>query len=285
MPEMRVLIPLDGSPLSEVALGTLDTLSSVASLKVRLVSVVESVEGLTEVTHHEMQLRESNLLHAYLKEQTAEITGKPGVISVEEHVVAGDPVDMVVDQASEFRPDLMVLATHGRSGLSRWRMGSVADTLVRSGITNTLVVGPHARMRPPVRSILAPMDGSGASEKALLKAVEFAKALGSELHLVRVVEMPVGVAEQYQSSLDDLHGYWNDYLESFREKIPAGVEVRTAVRFGSPAERLLDYVAGHEIDLVIMSSRGRGGIARTALGSVAGRMIGGPAPVLIIKAV
>lgn len=283
MAEIRVLVPLDGSPLSESALSAVEALTAVASLKVRLVSVLESVQGLTAIAEDEMKVRESNLLHAYLNEVTAKVAALPGVVAAESHVVAGDPVEMIADQAAEFQPDLLVISTHGRSGLSRWRIGSVADAVVRSGISDCLVVGPHARLRLPVRSILVPLDGSARSERALIKGEMLAKAFGSALHLVRVIDLPVSVAERNQDAFDSLSGYGNEYLERVQKTIDKDISVCTAVRFGSPAERLLDYVAGREIDLVVMTSKGRGGVARSVLGSVAGRVIGGLAAVLTLK--
>jgi nucleotide-binding universal stress UspA family protein len=283
MPEMRVLVPLDGSRLSEIALKAVETLAGMSNLKVRVISVVESVDGLTEVAQDEMRVRESNLLRAYLQDVAARLSENPSVLAADFHVLSGDPAEMIADQVSEFNPQLLVISTHGRSGLSRWRLGSVADAVVRSGVAHCLVVGPHARMHEAVKAVMVPLDGSESSERAIPKAVEFSKAQHATLHLVRVVDLPVSVSEQYQSSFDDLEGYCNQYLTGLREKISEDVNVCTAVRFGSPADRLMDYAASTGIDLIVMTSKGRGGIARTALGSVAGRIIGGPAPVLIVK--
>jgi nucleotide-binding universal stress UspA family protein len=284
MPETKVLIPLDGSPLAETALRALEALATLGPLHVRLVSVVEAIEGMTQVAKSEHLQREEHMLNAYLDGVVARLKDRPEIASVEGRVFAGVAVDIILDQAGDFAPDLLVISTHGRSGLSRWRLGSVADAVIRSNTANTLVVGPNARLRAPVRSILVGLDGSQLAEAALPVATSLAAGFGATLHLVRVISLPVSTSEEYQDYLDELTQYAREYLDETKKRTAFSGELVTAARVGSPSERLIDYIAAHDIHLAVMTSHGRGGIARTALGSVAGRLVGGPAPVLIVRA-
>jgi nucleotide-binding universal stress UspA family protein len=96
--------------------------------------------------------------------------------------------------------------------------------------------------------------------------------------------MSVSTGEEYQLYLDDLTEWAQTYLEKLKAKLSFAGEVVTASRMGSPADRLIDYAAAHDINLAVVASHGRGGVLRTALGSVAGRLVGGPVPVLVVKA-
>jgi nucleotide-binding universal stress UspA family protein len=134
-----------------------------------------------------------------------------------------------------------------------------------------------------VRSLLVGLDGSALSESALPLATSLATGFGATLHLVRVVPLPFTASEQYQDYLDELTSYSQSYLEEVRARLDFSGEVVLAARVGAPADRLIDYAAAHDINLVVITSHGRGGIARAALGSVAGRLVGGPVPVLIVR--
>jgi nucleotide-binding universal stress UspA family protein len=281
--ETKLLIPLDGSPLAETALGALEALAQLAPLRVRLVSVVEAIEGMTQVANDEHLKREEHMLETYLDGVQARLEARPQIGSVESHVLAGNPLDIILDQARDFSAELLVISSHGRSGLSRWRLGSVADGLIRSKTANTLVVGPHARLHAPVRSVLVGLDGSELAEAALSEAASLAGRLSAALHLVRVVSFPLSTSEEYQVYMEDLVKHAQTYLDRVKARLAFPGEITTAARVGAPADRLLDYAAVHNIDLAVVASHGRGGLMRTALGSVAGRLVGGPVPVLVVR--
>jgi nucleotide-binding universal stress UspA family protein len=179
MPDTKILIPLDGSPLAETEVNTLEALAPLGPLHVRLVSVVEAIEGMTQVAGDEHLKREEHMLQAYIEGMTARLKAVPQITRIEGEVLAGLPLESILDQAKAFAPDLLVVSTHGRSGLSRWRLGSVADGIVRSNTANTLVVGPNARLRAPVRSVIVGLDGSALAEAALPVATSLATRMGA----------------------------------------------------------------------------------------------------------
>jgi nucleotide-binding universal stress UspA family protein len=97
--------------------------------------------------------------------------------------------------------------------------------------------------------------------------------------------MTVTVSEDYYANeFEMLREFTKDYLDDIRQKIDFKGELVTESRIGSPANCLIDYAAANDIDLVVMTSHGRGGVGRSLLGSVTGRMAGGPLPVWIVKA-
>ncbi len=287
---MRVLIPLDGSSAAEQAIYMVRLLSPVEGIEARLIFVLDPFEGLDWGLSYEQwtesKERRRDKAVAYLQEQASKLAaaGVPATVSVSE----GHPAHEI--QAAAAAVDLIVMSTHGLSGIKRWARGSVADKVIRSGVADTLVVGPHTQeeRRNKIATIMVPLDGSGLAEQALPIATRLAAALGARLHLVESVPFPVTAegnlgymfsAELYQGILDGVKAY----LEKVRTTI-TGLHVETAMLEGQPATLLGNYVKEQAVDLVVMTSHGRGGLVRSALGSVTDRLIGEHAPVLVVQA-
>ena len=297
MSEFKVLVPLDGSRLAENSLVYLDALRSLGESRVLLVSVVDEAEDFRSLTHEQALERESNLLGTYLREVASDLERYLG-IEVETKVLTGTPAESLLAEAYTLEPDLLVISTHGRTGITRWRLGSVADKLVRGAPCNTLVVGPkaaersawlEARILEPFRSILVPLDGSELAEQALTVAKSFADCFGSTLHLVRVVGIPAagdGFGGEYSYTpqlIESLVEGAKTYLGGVAATL-GDYRVETETPLGYAALQLEEYIAAKDIDLVIMTSHGRGGFVRATLGSVTDRMLGGKAPVLVVRA-
>lgn len=279
---IRVVVPLDGSELAETALNYLPVLRSLGPLYVRLVSVAEDGETYGVPNPREWQERQVRLQREYLldrqeKLQTAEM-------KVEIGARRGNPAETIVIDARRFHADFILLSTHGRTGLKRFRIGSVADKIIRTTRTNVLAVGPEAVLWPhksDVRSIMVPLDGSELAESALPMATRLAGELQAQLHLVRVITFMPAI-ELPAVDLANMTKVAEEYLAARaaeRWQIAPKCEVIT----GTPSEALQFYSGQQNIDLVVMTSHGQGGILRAALGSVTDRMIGGTAPVLIVR--
>src|SRR5438046_3179128 len=128
------------------------------------------------------------------------------------------------------------------------------------------------------KQIMVPLDGSALAERALPFAERLARASGATLHLVRVVDVlahpdwapaPVYVPQGvYEAALQEA----TTYLAAQRERLTAaGLAVQTATPAAAVGTALLDYEREAPIDLVVLCSHGRSGLARLALGSVAER--------------
>ena len=293
--QVRILIPLDGSKLAEHALAYVPVLMPLGISQVDLVSVVENADRVRRGDEDEE--RERNLLTAYQRGLAGDIRQQTG-LQVESKVLSGSPAVAILQEANSVRPAYLVISTHGASGVSRWRLGSVADKVIRGAACPTLVVGPRAfgredsleaRLMPAFKSILVPLDGSAQAEQALPAAARFVDAFGAEAHLVSVVSIGdlstdsawAGVSPKLD---EDLGQEARDYLEHVSATVAWQGAVHIAVRFGSAADGLEEFINENGIDLVIMSSHGRGGLLRTALGSTTDRLLGSAAaPLLIIR--
>lgn len=286
---MKVMIALDGSRLAETSLAYLPALEAVGIESVVLVAVVEEFDEGAEIRgSEEFFERQSVLYSAYLADAAKKLTQAVGY-EVRTELWAGVPDQEIQKVATAREIDLLMLTTHGRSGISRWTIGSVADKIIRRADRPTFVVGPQAVARgasAAIKRILAPVDGSGLGERGLVYAGNWAKALSAELHVVRVVNLPVMTPE------DSLVAYNADVMQSLRDaaehylrQLPATTGVKpasTAVLTGSTASELIGYCEEQGIDLVVMSSHGRRGMMRAVLGSTTDRMLHAPAPVLIV---
>jgi len=295
MTEPLIVVPLDGSELSEGALPYAVALAKATGARLLLVTTWAGADGellaaLPDVTK-DLSQRATQYYQEYLA-GVAERTKAKG-IEVETSVCIGHAADEVLRVLAERDPRLLVMATHGRSGLSRWLYGSVAGELVREAPVPTLAVGPRVLEAQAgdasIHRILVPLDGSPLSEAALPPAIELAQKLGASMTLAQVIQIAAqafafGVPEAYipeidQKMVEAAEAYLKRVVDGLRTKVP----VDTVVLRGAPADALLSLVDAQQIDLVVMASRSRAGLARAFLGSVADRMLQGAAPVLLIR--
>jgi nucleotide-binding universal stress UspA family protein len=197
---------------------------------------------------------------------------------VELLVARGDPVDRIVEASGD--ADLIVMATREPGILTRLRTENTADRVARRASTPALIVRGErqARMDPPVR-IVVPLDGSPQAEEALPVAVKLGDALSLPLHLIRVVNQAtilVGSEVWFREASD----YLTSVIRSLAGRTPS---TTSDIRFGPVAASLRDAIEPN--DFVVMVTRGRGGLRRWLLGSVAARLVEwSDAPVVLVRA-
>jgi nucleotide-binding universal stress UspA family protein len=154
------------------------------------------------------------------------------------------------------------------------------------------VTNPHAVTRPGggkmFHSILVAFDGSRPAEAALDQAIDLARSQGARLTLIGVAVSPAWVIAGYAPplpSVQELEAEVQRLLDRAAARVPDDVPVATVVRYGSPAQAILDRVEKGGHDLVVMGSRGHGGIQSLLLGSVSGDVLRrSPVPVLVVHA-
>lgn len=262
-----ILVPLDGSMLAERALEPAIELAQQRMGNLKLVQVVPpDVETGPSLE--------------YLQ-QRAERVSSAGV-EVECQVRTGFPVATLLEMSA--RVDLIVLSSHGRSGFDRFFLGSVTEKVVRRSACPTLVVrANHTRLSETDR-ILVPLDGSRLSLEALPEAVRLAKATSATLVLCRVEEAAGVFLSLIPEELDEQR--LQSYLKEIAADLDPAVNVETLHAFGPAARTLVDLISRQRIDLVVMTTHGRGGLDRLVCGSVAeGVMRVSHTPVLLVRAV
>jgi nucleotide-binding universal stress UspA family protein len=295
MSEPVIVVALDTSELSEGAVPYAVSLAKATGSRLSFVTVWEGAEraligSLPDVAQDLFQKGEQHY-EQYLQ-GVAKRVREQGV-DTEAEVRIGEPDEEILRLVQEKDARMLALASHGRSGISRWWYGSVAAKLARDATVPTLMLGPKALETGPgagsIRRVLVPLDGSDLAELALPVAGELASALGAELHLAQALRwasqaVVYGVPEVNIVQIDqELMKASEEYLARTAQEMPKGVQLHSHAVRGMTADALIDLVAELDIDLVVMVSHTRSGLARAALGSVADRMLQSIAPVLLVR--
>jgi nucleotide-binding universal stress UspA family protein len=189
---------------------------------------------------------------------------------------SGVPWVEIVGQLEREAFDLCVIGTHGRTGLARILLGSVAEKVVRHAPCSVLVVRPDDELKP-FTHVMVPTDFSEHAEHALDLASKWVAPQGS-ITLLHVIEVPIAYSgeatiEDFARDLDTRATTALDKaVTRLRSKTPVPVTARS--RIGYPgAQTLAALDADRTIDLVVMGSHGRTGIKRALMGSVAEKVV------------
>lgn len=273
-----ILVPLDGSEIAEAALGYAALLPSERVSLLR-VEPDERQGGVREEAAWQAEAEAASV--AYL-DQRAEELRRQGR-EVVPLVVRGDPAEQIVAHAGD--AGLIVMTTQGCGAGKRALFGSVADRVVRHAAAPTLVVRTKGRPAGPPRvaRVVVPIDGSELSLNALPIAARLAALLGVPVRLVRVVDSDPAHAGRQAGPPAATHREAAADLDAHaRTLLSRNIAASTEVLEGNPASELLDAIV--PTDLVVMSTRGRGGIGRWPLGSVADKLVHeASAPVLLVR--
>ena len=290
-----ILLPLDGSQFSEAALPVALGLSRKTGATIRLVSVIEFFP--TSAPYGWEDAARDQAL-GYLTEMAGRIGERAGGEITMTASVGHAPS---VIQAAAEKSDLVVMASHGRGGLSRAWLGSVADHVVRHAKNPVLLVRPEDAPETDfaqdwaVSKMLLPLDGSGESEAILEHALELGSLFDASYHLVRVVPTPRLFSSSYPPHLIQANRERalkeekeaTDYLKEHAERMGAeGLTVAHEVLSGGqPAHDILGEARRTGCDLIAISAHGRGSLARAVLGSTSDKVVrGSHLPVLLYRA-
>jgi nucleotide-binding universal stress UspA family protein len=282
-----ILVPLDGSPLAEHALPYAERLARATSARLILCRALSATK-----LQPEQIVAAVGDARAYVQGVADQLAGRGSI--VETTIPWGEPGDEILEQVRSARADLVVMATHGRSGLGRWLYGSVADEVLRRASVPIFLVPPgsdepwsdHHAPR-----ILVPLDGSQLGEAALEPARAWATQLGSEIVLVRVIPFPpyssFGDSSGYVVALDpesDLAAA-QAYLSEVAERLRSTVkQVRVRAELGEPSVAIARIAADEKANLIVMATHGRSGLARLVLGSIAtGTLRRAHVPLLLVR--
>ena len=288
-----ILVPLDGSELAEGALPYASALAAKLHTHLVLVTVWEGADTDLASTFPSLSLEVTESAERYFTDYLNGVKAKlPDADRVRAIVRPGDAADEILKAAEETEARAIAIATHGRSGVSRWLYGSTAGRLLRRSHVPILAVGPKLleKKRPSadIRKIMVPLDGSKLAEQAVPIAGSLAKATGATVTLVRGVRWavqayPYTLPDAYVPQVDEeLEKGAKEYLRE-QEQLIKEAKVEAFVVRGAIADGLLDFVDQQQIDLVVMTTHARSGLARAALGSTADRLLQGGAPVLLIR--
>ena len=284
----KILVPLDGSKISESVLPHARAFATALNIPVHLLQVMAPETRIPSVAAQ--QDRSNNILTAerehngdYLKEMSTSFFDPAAVSCL---VRIGKPAEVIIKVAATNLDTLIAMATHGRSGVRRWLLGSVAEKVLHGADNDLLLIRaiePIERKGAAahLERLVVPLDGSKLAEQAVPCAVELAKKMNLELILLRVYLMP-GVAYPTGSYAPD----WklldretreraSEYLqETIRQLRNEGFDrVSSMVLEGSAAEKIIGVGRENSGSLIAMSTHGASGVGRWVLGSITERVI------------
>lgn len=287
-----IVVPLDGSAFSQQALPAAVGLARRAGAAMHLVYVQDPIAAPVDVPGG--PVLDQQLVALSETDMERDLRGLAGRVSsrgglrVSTAIRHGRASEAIAAYAREVGADLIVLTTHGRSGLSRLWLGSVADELVRIADVPVLAVRP-ARRRTGLgreqrfRHALVPLDGSELAELALDPVAVAARLAKGRVTLLRVVRphralaRPAPVSRLDRADLARQREKAEHYLRGVAERLQQeGVRVATlVVAGGDPARAILRSAATHGADLIAMATHARGGLGRFVLGSVCDKVLRG----------
>ena len=278
----KILVPLDGSEQAEAALAPAQSFAEALSADVVLLRVVVPLAiNLDPDLHQRVIDNGTKAAKIYLKS----IRSHSPLSSVpfKSKFVVGKAAESIIDYAQENEIDLIVMSSHGRSGISRWVYGSVADKVLYHATCATAVIHPQVETIPFThKQILVPLDGSPLAECALKPALKLAQAVSAELILLRVTFMPLippGPVPGWPGTevvMNEDEQEAKAYLQRVRGSLPdVPIQLHVYISTSSVAESIIDMADELQVDLIVMSSHGRSGIGRWVFGSEAEKTLRG----------
>jgi len=296
----KILLPLDGSTLSESALPYARLLATALQVPVELLQAMDP--DLLAVLGHPRYVEREPSLEAIVKERqlrylTTVERRFPAPVRVSGVVEVGSAEELILAKARTAPNTLIVMATHGHSGLKRWLLGSIAEKVLRGATTPLLLIRATAEGSKSeavaLQTLIVPLDGSPLAERALPYAVMLARTLELVVVLVRAFSLPMSgylaeeQAEKGHARGDRMGKEAQEYLDEKTEQLRAqGVKkIATAAVAGPAADTILNVARENPNSLVVMCTHGRSGVRRWVLGSVTERIAHhSHEPLLIIQA-
>ena len=308
----RILVPLDGSPLAEGILPEVAKLARLHGAEVMLlrVALAHTFPGgdATESQVHAVEEAEGHLVEV---ERRLAAQG----IAVRRAVRYGHAPEEILDHARASRVDLIAMSTHGRTGIPRLVLGSVAEAVLRAspvpvlllrakasalsragaaagGVTAAVRAQPRELYAPTFRYLLCPVDFSSHSDRAMEYAGELAQRFRADLTVLHVVYDPLDITCSHipHPPLEQLR---EEMIREAEQMVQRRVHRRlrflprakTVVVAGPPYLQIVRYARDHRVDLIVMGTQGLVGLDRLIMGSTAERVVRtAPCPVVSIRA-
>ena len=293
----KILVPLDGSELAQIALPYAEKLAKTLGSQLILIYVTESDE---DKYHYMHQFYLQQMVDAAKRdaERFQDIQGM-GAIKVDSVMAVGDPAEEIVEYAGKQDVRLVIMSTHGRSGIKRWALGSVADKVLRAAKQPIALIrakGARPDMlgeRNILSKILVALDGSKESEAVIPYIEELASKLQAEVILLQVIAPDYHIyaagGPEYgvyaEQQIESMKKFARDYLEEIVTGLKQReVTAKAEIVLGTAAETIINFADQTNASLVAMTTHGRSGVSRWAIGSVAERVLrSGNTPVLLVR--
>jgi len=275
----KLLVATDGSIFSESAIREAINLARTCSSKLIAVSVVKTSPEFEDLVPQVAEKAENRI-----REHLESVKSRASKEDVDCEIVihrGEEPFQDIVNEAEKNRVDMIIIGTHGRTGLKRLMMGSVTARVIGHAPCNVLVVPLHAKVE--CRNILVATDGSRYSDAAASEAIGIAKRCGGSLIVISVA---LSDKEIILPEDDEEMILAKDNVKKIVELAEKeGVKTEGLTAIGKQYEAIVETSKQKHADLIVVGSHGRTGLDRLLMGSVTERVIGhSEVAVLVVKA-
>jgi nucleotide-binding universal stress UspA family protein len=264
-----VVVPLDGSAFSEQVLPLAEIVGRVSGTEVHLVHVQTS--GASEAANRDPERSDKARYLSRLVDQL-----KDKGMQADQQMLEGEVVDALEGWAREIGADLIVMATHGRAGLKRLRLGSVAESLVSRSLAPILLLHPgDSPAFGPLDKVVVALDGSSFAQSIFAPLQSFGVAAGVKSYTLVHVADNSGVGKAGWAPMTTVQSRAEEWLDGFRSRLAgtdARIEVRV-VRASEPSEGILETARKVGAGVIALTTHGMTGIRPTLLGSVAAKIL------------
>ena len=297
----KILIPLDGSKTAEKVLPYARYLAGKLKLPVELLAVIDMAEMASHIPAEKARFFDS-MIEEGVKKSASYLRGVAGTFgdaNVKCTVEKGRADEVILAKGETDTGTLICMATHGRSGLDRFLLGSVTEKVLRAAANPLLLVRATQEAKSDgtavLKSIVVPLDGSELAESIIPTAAEKAKELGLEVILFRAHHLPTSAyasdemysAVDYDEVIAGVRDEATQYLEKKAAEVKKlGVEkVSVVSKEGFAADEIITLARKNPDTLIAMCSHGRTGVKRWMLGSVTEAVVRHSGdPVLVMRA-
>ncbi len=279
----RILVPLDGSKLAEAAIPVAASLAKTLNAPVTLLHIIE--QDAPQEVHKDHHITQADEASAYLEKLAKHAFPADAKVDWHVHTAAVKDVSAsIVEHAmTEFQPDLIVMCTHGHSGVRELLFGSIAQKVVAQGITPLLLIKPGIDTSSTFKldRILVPLDSGPVHDDSLPVTRELANAYRSEIYLLTVIPTFSTVAGETAAAssllpattsalLDiDVENAEADLQAHLDELKQAGFQVTAEIARGDPTTEIVNLSEKLNADLVVLTTHRKAGAAAFWARSVA----------------
>ena len=279
----HILVPLDGSKLAEAAIPAAVSLTKKLSAPVTLLHILE--QDAPQEVHKDRHITQADEASAYLEDVAKREFPAEGKVNWHVHTAPVKDVSasIVKHAMTEFQPDLIVMCTHGRSGVRALLYGSIAQKVVARGMTPLLLIKPgiDAAASFKLDKIIVPLDSGPVHDDSLPVTRVLARAYNSGIHLLTVIPTFTTVAGEAAAAssllpattsalLDiEVENAAEDLQAHLDELKQAGFQVTAEVARGDPATGIVNISEKLNADLIALTTHRRAGTAAFWARSVA----------------
>jgi nucleotide-binding universal stress UspA family protein len=269
----HILVPLDGSKLAESVMPAAVSLAETFQSAVTLLHIIE--QDASELVHHDRHLTDAAEAETYLTKTAKQYFPEGSNVTVHVHASPAANVahSIVTHSTDEFQPDLIILCSHGNSGMHDLFYGNIAQQVASSGSIPVLLIKPDdGKAGFKIQNILVPLDNESIHDKALPTAEALAKGYGAELYLLCVIPtlgtlsgehaaagnlLPATATAYLDIAEEIAQEHFDEHLENFRQ---AGIPAKAEIARGDPATVIAKTAGQTDADLIVFGTHGRAGL-------------------------